>query len=133
VRNHSEHRESEIEVIRLNRRGNIVRTLQRTVVIISATVFALIAQTPTATSNEYKSDFKAYINIGANTVVLPDLVRTGDMLVIASLSGKKVFEQRVSAGAFSINPRDLNPGLYVLNVVRDNETMASVRVALAAK
>ena len=82
-------------------------------------------------ANAIQSKFKAYITIGTNTVVLPSRIQPGDRITISKVNGVTLYERKVNEGAFSMNPTNLRSGLYVLNVIRNGASIASVRLPLA--
>jgi hypothetical protein len=86
-----------------------------------------------AGANSFQSNFKAYITMGTNTVVLPSRIQPGDRITISKVNGVTLYERKVNVGAFSMNPTNLRSGLYVLNVIRNGAAIASVKVPLAER
>jgi hypothetical protein len=81
--------------------------------------------------NAYQSSFNAYLTMGTNTVVLPSRIRPGDRITISNINGVTLYERNANEGAFSMHPTNLRPGLYVLNVIRNGASIASVKVPLS--
>ncbi len=104
----------------------MIKTIVFILVLIALST--VVVGQPAATNE--RSEYKAYVNIGQNTLVLPEFIKFGDKIIISNLDGDNVFETTVPKGVFYINTNNIRSGLYVLSVIRNKEMIVSINVPL---
>jgi hypothetical protein len=105
----------------------------RTAIITIMLLFISIGIAGAVNQPQTSGLLKGYVTFGDQVVMLPDLLKTGDRIIISDLLGRNIFFKTVENGGIRLVGLGLPAGVYSVKILRGRNIFKSANLPYAGQ